>query len=79
MSKLAEYMLVLSEDGAEHARYRKDRAEAMTSFGLSTTEQRLVLAGSPAAIREEMFGRGEHPQPVPITTKPTPPKPPDPK
>lgn len=71
MSKLTEYMLVLTDDGAEHARYRLDKSRAMTEFGLSAHEQRAVLTGDPA-IRAEILGE-ERPKPVPITTKPTPP------
>jgi hypothetical protein len=78
MSKLEEYILVLSDDGAEHARYRRDRPGAMARFGLSESEQEVVLTGSPAAIRTELFGRAERPEPVPVVTKPKPPKPPKP-
>jgi hypothetical protein len=76
MSKLAEYMLVLSEDGTEHAGFRRDRAGAMTRFGLSELEQEIVLTGGPGRVQAEILG--EKPRPVPITTTPPPPPPPQP-
>ncbi len=78
MSKLSEYMLVLSEDRAEQDRYRSDRTAAMTRFGLSDAEQHLVLAGSPAAIRTAIEPVAERPKPVPLQGTPKPPKPPKP-
>jgi hypothetical protein len=75
MSKLAEYMLVLSEDGAERDSYRADRTAAMTRFGLSDAEQHLVLTGSPAAIRTAIEPVGARPRPVPLQGTEEKPKP----
>jgi hypothetical protein len=75
MSKLAAYMQLLTDDRPEHNRYRENRTQAMTQFGLSETEQQAVLSGVPAKIRTEL-ARAEQPPkpapPVPITTKPKP-------
>lgn len=79
MSKLAEYMLVLSEDGAEQARYRKDKVQAMTRFGLTDAQQHVVLTGTPTTLRTRVLGPGPVGEDVPIQTTPKPtPKPPKP-
>jgi hypothetical protein len=79
MSKLAEYLLVLSEDRAEHARYRKDKVQAMTQFGLTEAQQQIVLTGTPTTLRTGVLGGIPVAENVPIQTTPKPqPKPPKP-
>ena len=73
MSKLAEYMLVLAEDGTEQARHREDQVQAMSRFGLSRSERQAVVSGDPAAIRAAIARAQRQPEP-----KPKPPKPPIP-
>ena len=72
MSKLAEYMQALADEPTEYARWRADGAQAMSGFGLTLSEQRLVLSGDPAAIRAELARAEQPPEPEPKPPKPIP-------